>query len=345
MADYQEYRRRVLYRRWRRIFITLALIFILSLMATVLLLWRRLHPQTEPVDAGGTLLELTLTGTGWDELSYVRSRGVEVLSLADGSTAMDFRMASVPSSDPVELEYFNTAAFVGDSLTQGMQIYDTGLPDAFYCAYKGVGPNAIVNGTTCTRADGVQEIPLEALAAYKPDKVYLLLGTNVLTQDTDHASFLAYYSVMLDMIRETLPQADIYVQSITPVRPEVSAEAKHAGMYRERFCRINNDLAALALEKGCYFLNLWEVLADENGDLKAEYAQPDGYHITPSGYAAWVEYLRTHTVRTHPVTQQTPENPETSAESTAPESAAPADSAAAALGSPSGGAVTDEGGD
>jgi len=54
-------------------------------------------------------------------------------------------------------------------------------------------------------------------------------------------------------------------------------------------------LAAVALEKNCYFLNLWEVLADENGDLKAEYAQPDGYHLKPEGYTAWVDYLCSHT--------------------------------------------------
>ena len=58
---------------------------------------------------------------------------------------------------------------------------------------------------------------------------------------------------------------------------------------------------ALAVEKGCFFLDLWEVLADENGDLRAEYAQPDGYHLLPEGYAAWVEYLRTHTAHTRPV--------------------------------------------
>ena len=50
------------------------------------------------------------------------------------------------------------------------------------------------------------------------------------------------------------------------------------------------------LEKNCAFLNLWEVLADENGDLKAEYAQNDGYHIKPEGYTVWVDYLQTHTV-------------------------------------------------
>ena len=37
-------------------------------------------------------------------------------------------------------------------------------------------------------------------------------------------------------------------------------------------------------------------IADENGDLKAEYAQNDGYHIKPEGYTVWVDYLQTHTV-------------------------------------------------
>ena len=48
-------------------------------------------------------------------------------------------------------------------------------------------------------------------------------------------------------------------------------------------------------KKGCTFLNLWEALADENGDLIEEYAQPDGYHLLPAGYDAWVDYLCTHT--------------------------------------------------
>ena len=203
-----------------------------------------------------------------------------------------------------------------------MQIYDTGLPNAHYCAYKGVGPNTIVNGATCKRTDGVEEVPLEALVSYAPQSVYILLGTNVLTQDRDYSSFLNYYGLMLDRIRELLPEADIYVQSITPVRPEVSAEARHSGMYAERFIRVNNDLAALAIEKGCYFLDLWEVLADENGDLRAEYAQPDGYHLTPEGYTAWVGYLRTHVAHS---TIVDPAAPDTAASSqpaaSSPESA------------------------
>ena len=324
MADYQEYRRHVLHRRWRRMFTTFLALVMLVLLCGVWVLWRQLYPtppsRQEPQI---TLLEQALPDASWRTLSYENSTALQVQTRADGSTAMDFRLASMPvtESEPVDLSYFDSAVFLGDSLTQGLQIYDTGLPNAHYCAYRGVGPNAVVNGTTCTRIDGVQEVPLEALASYAPKSVYILLGTNVLTQDTDYTSFLNYYSLMLDNIRALLPDADIYVQSITPVRPEVSAGAGHSGMYGARFIRVNNDLAALAVEKGCYFLDLWEVLADANGDLKAEYAQPDGYHLLPEGYAAWVSYLRTHVAHTEIVT---PEDP----------TAQTADSAAAASAAP-----------
>ena len=324
MADYQEYRRHVLHRRWRRMFATFLALVMLVLLCGVWVLWRQLYPtppsRQEPQI---TLLEQALPDASWRTLSYENSTALQVQTRADGSTAMDFRLASMPvtESEPVDLSYFDSAVFLGDSLTQGLQIYDTGLPNAHYCAYRGVGPNAVVNGTTCTRIDGVQEVPLEALASYAPKSVYILLGTNVLTQDTDYTSFLNYYSLMLDNIRALLPDADIYVQSITPVRPEVSAGAGHSGMYGARFIRVNNDLAALAVEKGCYFLDLWEVLADANGDLKAEYAQPDGYHLLPEGYAAWVNYLRTHVAHTEIVT---PEDPTAqTADSAATASAAP----------------------
>ena len=297
MADYQEYRRRILHRRWRRIFITAALLILLVLLAAVGVLWKRLHREPAPNTAQGpTILQQELTGSEWNTISYTPARRLSVQTLDNGMTAMDFRLAAQPASPAVERSSFSDVSFLGDSLTQGLQIYDTGLPGAQFCAYKGVGPNAFVNGTSCKRADGVTEIPLDALTAQQPKAVYVLLGSNVLGRDTDYTSFLTYYRLMLDMISQALPDAKIYVQSITPVRPEVSAQANHAGLNRDRLCHINNELAAIALEKDCYFLNLWEVLADENGDLIESYAQPDGYHIKPEGYAAWVDYLCSHTM-------------------------------------------------
>ena len=297
MADYQEYRRRILHRRWRRVFITAALLILLVLLAAVGILWKRLHREPSPNTAqqGPTILQQELTGSEWNTISYTPARRLNVQTLDNGMTAMDFRLAAQTASPAVERSSFSDVSFLGDSLTQGMQLYEEEMQNAMFCAYKGVGPNVIVNGTTCKRADGTTEVPLEALTAQNPRAVYLLLGTNVLGRDTDYSSFLTYYRLMLDMLNQTLPNTKIYVQSITPVRPEVSQKSGHEGLNRDRLYQINNELAAIALEKDCYFLNLWEVLADENGDLIESYAQPDGYHLRPAGYAAWVDYLRSHT--------------------------------------------------
>lgn len=293
MADYQEYRRRVLHRRWRRRFMAAGLLFLLVLLGAVSVMWKRLHRDPAQIRQDTILQEITEDNT-WNTLQYAPTRPLTVQTLSTGTTtALDFRMAALPRTAPVEKSWFSQVSFVGDSLTQGMQMYDTGLPGAMFCAYRGVGPNAIVNGTSCKRADGVAEVPLDALTAQQPKAVYLLLGTNVLGTDSDYTSFLTYYRLMLDMISQALPNTKIYVQSITPVRPEVSK--KSPGLYKERLCEINDALSAIALEKGCTFLNLWEALADENGDLIEEYAQPDGYHLLPAGYDAWVDYLCTHT--------------------------------------------------
>lgn len=293
MADYQEYRRRVLHRRWRRRFMAAGLLFLLVLLGAVSVMWKRLHRDPAQTRQDTILQEITEDNT-WNTLQYAPIRPLTVQTLSTGTTtALDFRMAALPRTAPVEKSWFSQVSFVGDSLTQGMQMYDTGLPGAMFCAYRGVGPNAIVNGTSCKRADGVAEVPLDALTAQQPKAVYLLLGTNVLGTDSDYTSFLTYYRLMLDMISQALPNTKIYVQSITPVRPEVSK--KSSGLYKERLCEINDALSAIALEKGCTFLNLWEALADENGDLIEEYAQPDGYHLLPAGYDAWVDYLCTHT--------------------------------------------------
>ncbi len=329
MANYREFRRRTKRRKMRR------RLAVFALLAAVLLaggaFWAvktgRLGGFARPADAGSgaasaassaaasaapapsaasaaaqpaapAAFALTANAdANWNQSGYaVRVLDKTVQKQADGSSAMDFRLAAQTAAGVADLSYFDAATFLGDSVTQGMAIYAEGLPNAHYCAYKGAGPSAVVNNTEVKNVDGQKQIPMDALVAGAPDRIYILLGTNVLVRLGNDASFLAYYGQMLDMIRAALPNARIYVQSVTPVRPEVVNEKP--GLYRERLMNINDELAALAVEKGCTFLDLWEIFADDNGDLVAAYAQPDGIHIRPEGYTAWVDYLRRHTVYT-----------------------------------------------
>lgn len=58
---------------------------------------------------------------------------------------------------------------------------------------------------------------------------------------------------------------------------------------------VNEQLAQLAASKGCVYLDLWEALADGEGNLKEMLAAPDGVHLSAgNGYGAWVTYLRNH---------------------------------------------------
>ena len=268
---------------------------LLVLLISVGMLWKRLHRDQRPNPVEGpTILQQELTGTEWNTISYTPARRLSVQTLDNGMTAMDFRLAAQPASPAVERSSFSDVSFLGDSLTQGMQIYSSGLPEASFCAYRGANPSVVVNGTTCKRSDGGTEVPMEVLTARQPPVLYILLGTNTLTTVGAADRFLAYYGQMLDVLRQTLGEGCvIYVQSIPPVRPEAAVEKP--GLASDIIRSVNEQLALLAADKGCVYLDLWETLADGEGNLKEVLAAPDGVHFSAgNGYGAWVTYLRNH---------------------------------------------------
>lgn len=208
--------------------------------------------------------------------------------------AYDSSVIRQPSCGQVDLSYFSDAALLGDSLTVGFSDYSINLGGALICGYTGVGPDAIVNRSAVKSSVRGQEVALDVLAAARPKKLYILLGTNTLTTLGASDRFLAYYGQMLDLLRQTLGDGcTIYVQSIPPVRPTVAAEKP--GLATDVLRGVNEQLAQMAASKGCVYLDLWEALADGEGNLKEMIAAPDGVHLSAgNGYGAWVTYLRNH---------------------------------------------------
>ena len=208
--------------------------------------------------------------------------------------AYDSSVIRQPGCGQVDLSYFSDAAFLGDSLTVGFSDYSINLGGALICGYTGVGPDAIVNRSAVKSSVRGQEVALDVLAAARPKKLYILLGTNTLTTLGAADRFLAYYGQMLDMLRQALgDDCVIYVQSIPPVRPEAAAEKP--GLASDVLRSVNEQLAQMAAQKGCVYLDLWEAMADGEGNLKEVLAAPDGVHFSAgNGYGAWVTYLRNH---------------------------------------------------
>lgn len=258
--------------------------------------------ETITLQPSGTVQEilapLPMQGTGTDGTA----QAVELESFGPGRQeagaytvrAYDSTVIRQPGCGQVDLSYFADAAFLGDSLTVGFSDYNINLGGALVCGYIGAAPDTIVNRTAVKSSVRGQEVALDVLAAAQPKKLYILLGTNTLTTLGAEEKFLAYYGQMLDLLRQALGEdCVIYVQSIPPVRP--SAAAEKPGLASDNLRAVNERLAHLADEKGCVYLDLWEPLADGEGNLKEVCAAPDGVHLSAgNGYGAWVTYLRNH---------------------------------------------------
>ena len=243
--------------------------------------------------AGGTAGE----GSGADDAAAVTLEQFGPARQAAGAyqvKAYDSSVIRQPSCGQVDLSYFSDAALLGDSLTVGFSDYSITLGGALICGYTGVGPDAIVNRSAVKSSVRGEEVALDVLATAQPRKLYILLGTNTLTTVGAADRFLAYYGQMLDVLRQTLGEdCVIYVESIPPVRPEAAAEKP--GLASDIIRSVNEQLALLAADKGCVYLDLWETLADGEGNLKEVLAAPDGVHFSAgNGYGAWVTYLRNH---------------------------------------------------
>ncbi|MFV0414390.1 MAG: GDSL-type esterase/lipase family protein [Oscillospiraceae bacterium] len=203
--------------------------------------------------------------------------------------APTYEMIALPENGRVDMKYFDTVTFVGDSITQGLQVYtNQGIPNAHYCAYKSIGLKAVYDGSAWPNANGDYEVPMEALVASQPQNVYVLLGANAMV-NTEDSQIVVYYREMLQKIRESLPAGTgIYLQSITPVTPGAKFEM-------ERINGLNQQLAQIAYQEDVHFVDLAAALQGEDGYLRTEYAGADGIHLSVEGYAAWKEYLVTHT--------------------------------------------------
>lgn len=209
-------------------------------------------------------------------------------------SAADARMIAVPENGRLSTEYFRTALFIGDSLSQGFALYEPTRDVATVCAYKSTSPNQVLQNYVGQRPDGSKIEMWDDIKLQNPSNIYILYGTNALIAQSDEA-FLKYYSDLLDLLRERFPNVPIYVQSITPTT--AAQGVKQPPLENGHIRQVNAAIARMAAEKGMYYLNAQEALADTEGNLRADYTGTlDGIHMNPKGYAEWADYLLTHTV-------------------------------------------------
>lgn len=196
----------------------------------------------------------------------------------------------VAESGRVSSSYFDNAVFVGDSITDGVTLYGV-MNNATVLAGTGINLDTVyTSGVIKDMQTGARSSIMDNLAGARFERVYILLGGNEV-RDIEKDIFIKRYDRLLDSVRETQPDAVIYVQSITPVLTD-----NQYAMRNDRISEYNEALQELCREKQVYYLDIAEALTAEDGTLQPEYAAVDGMHFQPAGYTAWFDYLHTHTV-------------------------------------------------
>ena len=198
-----------------------------------------------------------------------------------------------PASEAVGMEYFADAVFIGDSRTDGLQLY-SGISGTTFLSYKGITVFDVMEDKPVISIGGQKYSVLEALAMGQYKKVYISLGVNELGY-YNSSLFAQEYGEFIDAIRQLQPGAIIYAQSLVPVNPEkCKASGQPEWLNNEGISYYNTSLRQMCEEKQVVFLNISEALVDASGVLPAE-ATVDGLHFTRDWYKKWLDYLMTHT--------------------------------------------------
>ena len=199
----------------------------------------------------------------------------------------------VPECETVDDSFFADAVFIGDSRTVGLSLW-SGLKSNYYSE---VGLNVSSVQKRAYVPSGDSKLTLaEALAQSRFTKVYLSFGINEIGWSSTKA-FISTYTNLVNLVKEKLPDADIYVQAILPMSKKTAESDTYSPMGGNgKIAEYNEALLDLCEFEGLYFVDLCEVFADENGDLNAT-DSGDGIHLGSKSYHRWADYLRTHVVK------------------------------------------------
>ncbi len=182
--------------------------------------------------------------------------------------------------------FFADAAFLGNSLVDGIRLYTDINTADFYCA-SSVTVYTAMNSLLAKSAEGKKVSLVEALGEKQYGKIYVELGINEVAFEKDY--FIELYSQLIDALQEAEPDADIYIMSLTPVTKE---KADSGNIYTAaRLRSFNSAIRKLASDKGCTYLDLYTAYQNSEGYLNDGWTE-DGVHPYPEYYYIWEDFLR-----------------------------------------------------
>ena len=131
---------------------------------------------------------------------------------------------------------------------------------------------------------------LDKMLEDKPAVIFLLIGINDIGRSLPVTVIAGNCRRIVEKVQAQSPKTTLYLQSVLPMNDSILAAA-YLKNKKDTILSLNKEIIKLAEEKKLTYINLHEVFADANGDLKPALAL-DGIHLKPAAYIQWVDYLR-----------------------------------------------------
>jgi lysophospholipase L1-like esterase len=208
-----------------------------------------------------------------------------------------------PQTAAVSADYFSDACFIGHSLVNGMKTY-LGLSNADFFAKNGASARYFLTYNdlelTTTHLDDRgytvrdEGTLAQAMSDKSYGKVYIMLGINEIGASAAASqNFYTSMDAIIKLVRQTQPNAKIYLISLTPVSQACSETSVYN---RDSILAFNAVLKQLGREQSAYYLNVFDLLCNANGFMDAGFVMSDGIHLLAPAYASIKNYLMTRTV-------------------------------------------------
>lgn len=127
---------------------------------------------------------------------------------------------------------------------------------------------------------------LPAVLRSQPDQIFLMIGVNDLLF-LPPQQIAANYRNIVNHILEKSPETQLLLQSLLPINNEV----RMTGVDNQDILNLNEQIKALAGEKGLTYIDLHRLMSDEKGQLKGELTR-DGVHLDGAAYLIWAEAVK-----------------------------------------------------
>lgn len=202
-------------------------------------------------------------------------------------------------TSPKTAEWFDSAVFVGDSVTLKLYYYCLEHPEAlgnaeFFCAGSLGYTNALweIDDAQAVHPQyqGETHRAEECVEVTGKDNVFIMLGMNDIGLYGTQGAMDSCKELVANILKKS-PDAHIYLQSVTPMIESAQFDSFNNTLVKE----FNTMLKAYCEENHYRYLDVFSALADEKGNLPDHLcSDPEsmGLHFNDESCQMWVDYLK-----------------------------------------------------